>query len=75
MRHPCRLYHGMDRSSWPWLPSGHPDWGGLGLIAKTTGAALITADLLSVLIFPLLALTLLRRGEADSLPVQKQSEA
>lgn len=45
------------------------------MIAKTTGAALITADLLSVLIFPLLELTLLRRGEADSLPVQKQSEA
>ena len=54
---------------------GNPDWGELGLIAKTTGAALITADLLSVLIFPLLELTLLRRGEADSLPVQKQSEA
>jgi hypothetical protein len=45
------------------------------LITKTTDAALITADLLSVLLFPLLALTLVRRDETDSLPVQKQSEA
>lgn len=33
----------------------------LGLITKATGAALIAAGLLSVLIFPLLALTILRR--------------
>lgn len=46
----------------------------LGLITKATGAALIAAGLLSVLIFPLLALTLLRRREMDSPPVQKQSE-
>jgi len=35
----------------------------LGLITKATGAALIAAGLLSVLIFPLLALTVLRRAE------------
>ncbi len=35
----------------------------LGLITKATGAALIAAGLLSVLIFPLLALTILRRAE------------
>ena len=35
----------------------------LGVITKATGAALITAGLLSVLIFPVLALTLLRRGD------------
>jgi Kef-type K+ transport system membrane component KefB len=35
----------------------------LGLISKGTGAALIAAGLLSVVIFPLAALTLLRRGE------------
>ncbi len=44
----------------------------LGLIAKATGAALIGAGLLSVLIFPLLALTLLRRGESISVPSQEQ---
>jgi len=38
----------------------------LGLITKATGAALIAAGLLSVLIFPLLALTILRRSEVVS---------
>jgi len=38
----------------------------LGLITKATGAALIAAGLLSVLIFPLLALTILRRNEGVS---------
>jgi Kef-type K+ transport system membrane component KefB len=47
----------------------------LGLITKATGAALIAAGLLSVLIFPIVALTLLRRRVTDSSPVQKQSEA
>jgi Kef-type K+ transport system membrane component KefB len=41
----------------------------LGLITKATGAALIAAGLLSVLIFPLLALTILRRAEEVSTPV------
>jgi Kef-type K+ transport system membrane component KefB len=36
----------------------------LGVITKATGAALIAAGLLSVLIFPVLALTLLRRGDS-----------
>jgi Kef-type K+ transport system membrane component KefB len=40
----------------------------LGLITKATGAALIAAGLLSVLIFPLLALTILRRTEVVSTP-------
>lgn len=49
----------------------------LGLITKATGAALIAAGLLSVLIFPILALTLLRRGEgistaADTLAVESK---
>ena len=35
----------------------------LGQLDQATGAALIAAGLLSVLAFPLLALTLLRRGE------------
>jgi Kef-type K+ transport system membrane component KefB len=35
----------------------------LGVITKATGAALIAAGLLSVLIFPVLAFTLLRRGD------------
>ena len=44
----------------------------LGLITKATGAALIAAGLLSVLIFPLLALTILRRAETVSTVVPKQ---
>jgi Kef-type K+ transport system membrane component KefB len=36
----------------------------LGLLDRATGAGLIAAGLLSVLLFPLLALTLLRRGES-----------
>jgi len=43
----------------------------LGLITKATGAALIAAGLLSVLIFPILALTLLRRSEPISTPTQE----
>jgi hypothetical protein len=35
----------------------------LGLIDEATSAALIAAGLLSVLIFPLVALTILRRAE------------
>jgi Kef-type K+ transport system membrane component KefB len=45
----------------------------LGLITKATGAALIGAGLLSVLIFPLLALTLLRRTKPAPLPVQERA--
>lgn len=41
----------------------------LGLIRQATGAALIAAGLLSVIIFPLIALTLLRRVEPGSAPV------
>jgi len=44
----------------------------LGLITKATGAALIAAGLLSVLIFPLLALTILRGAEGVSTGVPKQ---
>jgi len=44
----------------------------LGLITKATGAALVAAGLLSVLIFPLLALTILRRAEEVSTAVPKQ---
>jgi Kef-type K+ transport system membrane component KefB len=43
----------------------------LGLISRGTGAALIAAGLLSVVIFPLTALTLLRRSERQA----PQSEA
>jgi len=41
----------------------------LGLITKATGAALIAAGLLSVLIFPVVALTLLRRDGPTSVMV------
>ncbi len=44
----------------------------LGLITKATSAALIAAGLLSVLIFPLLALTILRRAERVSTAVPEQ---
>jgi len=44
----------------------------LGLLTRATGAALISAGLLSVLIFPLLALTILRRAEQAPVPVQEK---
>ena len=45
----------------------------LGLITKATGAALIAAGLLSVLIFPIIALTLLRRPEPGSAAVKEHA--
>ena len=45
----------------------------LGLLTRATGAALITAGLLSVILFPITALTLLRRREVKSAPVQEQA--
>jgi Kef-type K+ transport system membrane component KefB len=44
----------------------------LGLLDKATGSALIAAGLLSVLIFPLLALTLLRRVTKPEVPDTEQ---
>jgi len=44
----------------------------LGLITKATGAALIAAGLLSVLIFPLIALTLLHHSEPSPATVDEQ---
>jgi predicted Kef-type K+ transport protein len=40
----------------------------LGLITKTTGAALMAAGLLSVLVFPVLAITILRHNREVSTP-------
>src|SRR5215469_8763457 len=45
----------------------------LGLLSKATGAALITAGLLSVVLFPILALTLLGPGEVKSSPISVQN--
>ncbi len=45
----------------------------LGLLTKATGAALITAGLLSVILFPITALTLLRRGQLSAAPVPEQA--
>jgi Kef-type K+ transport system membrane component KefB len=45
----------------------------LGLITKATGAALIAAGLLSVLIFPIIALTLLPRRELGSATVEEHA--
>jgi Kef-type K+ transport system membrane component KefB len=45
----------------------------LGLLTKATGAALITAGLLSVILFPITALMLLRRRQFRSAPVQEQA--
>ena len=42
----------------------------LGLITKVTSAALIAAGLLSVLIFPIIALAILRRSEIRSAAVE-----
>jgi Kef-type K+ transport system membrane component KefB len=44
----------------------------LGLLSRATAAALITAGLLSVVLFPILALTLLRRGDVKSSPISVQ---
>ena len=44
----------------------------LGLLTRATGAALISAGLFSVLIFPVLALTILRRAEPAAVPMQKK---
>lgn len=41
----------------------------LGLIRQATAAALVAAGLLSVVTFPLVALTMLRRAEAGSTPI------
>ncbi len=43
----------------------------LGRISPVTGAAMVTAGLLSVLIFPLLALALLRDPSSAGLPEQR----
>jgi Kef-type K+ transport system membrane component KefB len=45
----------------------------LGLITKATSAALIAAGVLSVLIFPIIALTLLHRSEPSPATVQEQT--
>jgi len=45
----------------------------LGLITKATTAALIAAGVLSVLIFPIIALTLLRRSEPSPATVGEQT--
>jgi len=45
----------------------------LGLLTRATGVALITTGLLSVILFPITALTLLRRREVKSAPVQEQA--
>jgi Kef-type K+ transport system membrane component KefB len=45
----------------------------LGLLNRATGAALITAGLLSVILFPILALTLLRRREIRSAAIKEHT--
>jgi Kef-type K+ transport system membrane component KefB len=47
----------------------------LGKITPVTAAALVCAGLLSVLIFPLLALATLRRGEPESAGPESAAEA
>jgi Kef-type K+ transport system membrane component KefB len=46
----------------------------LGVITKATGSALIAAGLLSVLIFPVLAFTLLRRGDSGPPSQRRRAE-
>jgi hypothetical protein len=43
----------------------------LGLLTKATSAALISAGMLSVLLFPTLALTLMRSSELVPVPAQE----
>src|SRR6266496_2231171 len=58
----------MQGTSLPFIVAGTQIGLELGLITKATGAALIAAGLLSVLIFPLLALTILRHTREVSTP-------
>jgi Kef-type K+ transport system membrane component KefB len=53
----------LQATSLPFIVAGSMIGIELGTIDEATGAALIAAGLLSVLLFPLAALTLLRRGE------------
>ena len=46
----------------------------LGAISRATGAALVAAGLLSVLIFPLVALTVLRGGGRSQPEPEKEQE-
>jgi Kef-type K+ transport system membrane component KefB len=54
----------LQATSLPFIVVGAMLGRSLGLISAATSAAVIAAGLLSVLIFPLVALTFLRRGEA-----------
>jgi hypothetical protein len=47
----------------------------LGKISPVTGAALVFAGLLSVLLFPVAALSLLRKGDRGSAPVEAERAA
>jgi Kef-type K+ transport system membrane component KefB len=60
----------LQATSLPFIVAGSMIGIELGTIDEATGAALIAAGLLSVLVFPLVALTLLRRGE----PVVRPAE-
>ena len=53
----------LQATSLPFIVAGSMIGIELGTVDEATGAALVAAGLLSVLAFPLLALTLLRRGE------------
>jgi Kef-type K+ transport system membrane component KefB len=56
----------LQATSLPFIVAGSMFGIELGLIDQATGAGLIAAGLLSVLIFPLAALTILRRGEPSA---------
>lgn len=55
----------LQSTSLPFIVAGSMIGIEIGVVDEATGAALIAAGLLSVLIFPLLALTILRRGESE----------
>ena len=56
----------LQATSLPFIVAGTQIGLQLGVIGRAVGAALVSAGLLSVICFPLMALVLLRRGEAPS---------
>jgi Kef-type K+ transport system membrane component KefB len=62
----------LQATSLPFIVAGSMIGIELGTIDEATGAALIAAGLLSVLLFPLAALTLLRRGEPTGVGEPKE---
>jgi hypothetical protein len=65
----------MQATSLPFIVAATAIGEELGLVDPAEGAALIGAGLLSVLLFPLIGLTLLRRGGTEDARAGEEPEA